>query len=408
MKIAAVFSQFPRYDETFLLRELYGLARAGIEPSILSLRPCRDQVIHARANEFLNRIDYFPWLFGGEIAQATAYWLTHRPRVVARWLGWILSGARRWPGQTARNLALFPKTLAYAYRRREAGLTYVHGFWATYPTAAARLIGELLDIPWGFSAHAHDIYTPNALLVDKLNSARIILTCSEINRQNLCKLAPDATAKIITQYHGLDLEHFSPPATEPPAGGPLRIVAVGSLFVCKGYPALFKAVAKLAQSGVDCKLTVVGDGPQRRELEELAAGLGIGERLTLAGYATEEQMPPHYQNADVFVLTAVPRLHWGIPNVVLESLACARPVIVTALPSLVDVFGEDSGCVFLRGESEDELAAGAAEALVNLARNPEERRRRGQAGRERVSEIFELHRCGQTMANLLRQAAAKP
>ncbi len=404
MKIAAVFSQFPRYDETFLLRELVGLDRAGIDPRILSLRPCRDRIVHSRAQAFLDRTAYFPWLCGRELAAATAYWLRRRPRVVGGWLRWILGGARRWPGQTARNLAILPKTLAYAYRHRDCGLAYAHGFWATYPAAAARLIGELLEIPWGFSAHAHDIYTPNALLKEKLEAARLVLTCSAVNRQNLCALAPAAASRIVTQYHGLDLEHFRPPA-EAPAGGPLKIVAVGSLLVCKGYPALFQTVAQLVRDGIDCRLTVVGDGPQRRELEELAAGLGIGPRLTLAGYATEETMPPHYQQADVFVLTAVPRLHWGIPNVVLEALACGRPAVVTALPSLVDVFGEDGGCVFLHGESEAELTAAATAALTDLARRPEERRRRGQLGRTRVEEIFELGRCGQTMARMLRQAA---
>jgi glycosyltransferase involved in cell wall biosynthesis len=101
------------------------------------------------------------------------------------------------------------------------------------------------------------------------------------------------------------------------------IVSVGRLSEEKGYPYLLKAVARiLPQRPV--KLVMVGEGPQRAELETLARELGIAESVDLIGY--RENPYKYLARSQVFVLSSL----WeGLPAVLVEAMACGAPVVAT-------------------------------------------------------------------------------
>ena len=78
-KIAYVLSQFPSYDETFLLREMIGVEKRGVELYVFSLRPFKDKIIHQEALLFAKRTFYAPFLFSIKIWLAHLYFLLHHP-----------------------------------------------------------------------------------------------------------------------------------------------------------------------------------------------------------------------------------------------------------------------------------------------------------------------------------------
>lgn len=404
MKAAFIFSQFPRYDEAFLLREVKALHDLGVELKILSLRRCRDRIIHEDAKGLVPLATYLPWVLSIEVWMSTVQWLIKKPWTVLGLLRVVLAGTLRAPWQTLKNLLVMPKAMAFAKRMREEKIQLVHACWATFPATAARVVSELLGVPWTLAAHAHDIYTANPLLKENLRAARLSMTCTEVNREHLTRLVPDATDKIFTVHHGLDLNRYSPRANFR-SEDTFHIVAVGSLFACKGYPALLDVLHRLCKRGREARLRVVGDGPERAALEEKARSLGIRDRVEFAGYVTQGEMPSHYQWADAFVLMAVPQIHWGIPNVVIEAMASGLPVVVTQLPSLELEFSERDVGAYLPLSSEAERIDAAVESLNQLAKSRERREKIGERARRKVERLFDITRCAAVMKRHLEKAA---
>ena len=123
---------------------------------------------------------------------------------------------------------------------------------------------------------------------------------------------------------------------EPPAGRP-RVLCVGRLVPEKGQSVLLHAFARLADRGVDAELELVGYGPAENDLKRLAERLGLADRVIFAGAVGQDAIGAHYEAASVFCL---PSFWEGIPVVLMEALACRRPVIATAVAGVRELVRE--------------------------------------------------------------------
>jgi glycosyltransferase involved in cell wall biosynthesis len=147
--------------------------------------------------------------------------------------------------------------------------------------------------------------------------------------------------------------------------GRIRLLAAGSLTRQKGFDLLIKAMADLARIRPEIHLTILGDGPEKRNLEEQIRSLHLSGFITLAGM--QENPFPYLHHADLFILSS----RWeGLPNVVLESLACGTPVIAFDCPGCVnEVFDNPHQGVL--------VPAGDVAALVRAINEHLENRRNG-------------------------------
>jgi glycosyltransferase involved in cell wall biosynthesis len=151
---------------------------------------------------------------------------------------------------------------------------------------------------------------------------------------------------------------------------------------------LLDAVSLLVERGIDARLDIAGDGPQRTYLENKAAALGISDRLHLHGYLNHEQLLDLYRAADVFALPSVVMGRYGrqdvIPNVLAEAMAVGIPVVGTnvgGVSELIDT--EQNGLVVSERDAE-----ALADALERLWEEPAMAARLGRAGREKVERIW--------------------
>jgi rhamnosyl/mannosyltransferase len=193
-------------------------------------------------------------------------------------------------------------------------------------------------------------------------------------------------AKVRVIPFGVDTARFTPPerVMRPPgfptSPGPVGLF-VGRLVGYKGLDILLDALA-----GTTLRMVILGDGPLRGPLTERAAALGLGDRVTFLGAVSNDMLPSYYQAADYFVLPSTTTAEmFGI--VLIEAMACGRPVISTDLPTgvrEVNVAGE-TGLVVPVGDVQM-----LRQALLRLAGDEAERRRLGAAGRRRVEERFTL------------------
>ena len=119
-----------------------------------------------------------------------------------------------------------------------------------------------------------------------------------------------------------------------------QLVAAGRLSHQKGFDLLIEALALC--NGARPRLTLLGEGPLRTDLEQLAKHRGVAHRVRFVGF--QENPYPFFAQADAFVLSS---RYEGFPNVMLEALACGTPVIATPAPGGVSEIAELAGGVVL-------------------------------------------------------------
>jgi glycosyltransferase involved in cell wall biosynthesis len=163
--------------------------------------------------------------------------------------------------------------------------------------------------------------------------------------------------------------------------GERLVISVGRLVYYKGFEYLIRAMTQ-----VDGKLLIIGDGPLRGKLEQLASQLGVANRVIFAGEIQNENVIPYYHAADVFALASVARSEaFGIVQV--EAMAAGIPVVNTQL---------DSGVPFVSIHAKTGLTVppmnqeALATAINQLLDNPDLRRSLGSAARQRARQEFSL------------------
>ncbi len=394
--VGLILSQFPCTDEAFLLREVSLLAEECRELTIFSLRPCGDRVIHEQARLLQRRTLYAPFFWSRALWASHLYFLRVNPRAYAGALGWIFRRHLANPVILAKTLLLFPKMVHFARLSLDRGIQHLHAFWATYPATAAVVTQRLTGIRYSLSGHAHDIYRANPTLAEKIRKARFVLTCTEANRRYLASLANGNRDSVLLSYHGVDLARFA--AVDKSPHQALRILSVGSLLPCKGFETLIAACALLKKSYVAFHCVIAGGGPLFARLKGFAARLGLQAQVELTGPVSQEDLVKFYQEADLFVLPLDPKIHWGIPNVLIEALATKTPVVTCGLPSLTELIQHGvSGWVI---PEKDPRAL--AQAAKYLWANEPLRRRMAETGCQRVRERFDLRVTGEQFKELFR------
>lgn len=152
------------------------------------------------------------------------------------------------------------------------------------------------------------------------------------------------------------------------------IGVVGRLDPIKDHPTLLKAFEEVRAIRQEVRLLVVGDGPERKRLENLA-----GEGVFFLGNRSD--VPDILKDLDIFVL---PSLNEGISNTILEAMAAGLPVVVTRVGGNHELVEDTfNGFLFKPGDSKS-----LASVLLQYLEHPNLRRQHGYAGRQRVQENF--------------------
>ncbi|MBI3999973.1 MAG: glycosyltransferase, partial [Candidatus Omnitrophica bacterium] len=312
-KIAFVVSQFPCYDEAFILREIDALSKV-MDISIFSLKKSKDPVLHDEARELLPKTVYVPYFFSDRIFGAhIQIFFSHPIRYVRAFLRLVIGNLKS-TEFLFKSLAFFPKAVYLAKWIKNKKITHIHAYWATYPASVALVASEITNVPFSFTGHAHDIYLDTTYLAEKINRASFVTTCTQENRKHLMKVAPQVSdSNILVNYHGLNLEKFQ--ANGKMRNSTFEILSVGTLQYHKGFQYLLPALGILKNKGLDFKCTIIGGGPLESDLRKHIRLLELEPYVAMTGPLKQNEVFPYYKRADLLVLMAQPEWHWGIPNV---------------------------------------------------------------------------------------------
>ncbi len=164
---------------------------------------------------------------------------------------------------------------------------------------------------------------------------------------------------------------------------PLRLLFVGRLVPFKGVGMLIDAVARLSAE-IPIELCIVGEGPMAGEWREQVSRLGLTVQVRFTGNLPPREVAREMHAAHVFCLPSV-RESGGA--VLLEAMACARPVIAVGFGGPAEIVDETVGLT-LPPAGPTAVVEGFVSALRDLVRHPETWRRRGEAGRQRAEERY--------------------
>lgn len=298
----------------------------------------------------------------------------------------------------------------WAIRRvvRAARATVVHAHWVIPSGAVAAAAAG--STPLVVSLHGSDVFVAEQHAAIRpaaryaFGRAGWVTACSGDLRDRAVRMGADGARSEVVPY-GVDVERFRP---DDAARARLRdrhgiardagvVLAAGRLVRKKGFEHLIDAAGALARRRPELRLVVAGSGDLDRELRERAAARGIADRVTWLGTVTQPEVAGWLAAADV---AAVPSVRDdagnvdGLPNVVLESLASATPVVATPAGGIGAVAVDRETALVVPERDAEGLAA----AIDELLGDPNLRSRIGRAARarvrahhtwERVAERFE-------------------
>jgi len=354
-KIAMVLSGFPRRSETFALNEIWALEQRGALAAIFATKAGEPFAVQPASKALLGRVQV--------LREGNAQ---RQAEEVAK----LLEGTR---------------------------VSGIHGYFAHAPAELAERVATLLGTRFGFSIHAKDARkVPHDVLDARARKAACVVACNHDVADEL----RNSGANVHLVPHGVDLDRFVP---QPfPDRGALQLLAVGRLVEKKGFHVLIDAAARLR---TPFQLEIIGEGPEEKRLAELIRVHGLESKVRLCGPKTHEDLPEAYNRAHVLVAPSIIDQSGdrdGLPNVVLEAMACGRPVIATGVGATGSaVIHEETGLITEPGDGESLVAA-----INRLTEQHSLLEQLGVQAREHVQRKYDVRQCTEHFHNLLRSAYA--
>lgn len=386
LAVSYIVSNFPKTSESFIVNEIETLLKLGHHVEIYSMKaPLQGEVVHSQ--ELVERVHY-PSIGVAKVAFALGHWVRRSPRGLLRIAVNAIACVRFGPNRFA-GVVYSALWAMYAATELDGRTDRLHAHWATYPTTAAMYVHWLLGMPFSFTAHAHDIFVRPFDLPQKVRSASFVATISEYNRRHiLSNIGERYDDKIHVIRCGVRVPEQAASARVA-LGAPARILCTGTLEEKKGQRYLVEAVSLLSRAGLPVELELVGDGPDRKPLEELVRRLGISDRVRFCGWQPRESVERHLLMADVFALPSIiagdGRME-GIPVALMEAMAAGVPVVTSSISGIPELVEDGVSGLFAKQRS----ASSIASAIASLLEDSALRQRLAEAGTRRVRTEFEL------------------
>jgi glycosyltransferase involved in cell wall biosynthesis len=377
MRIAYLVNRYPAVSHTFIRREIQAVESLGHVVERFSIRDTRNGLIDPVDLEEHQKT--FVLLNLPRCMSATMLVLFRHPLKLLSGLRATLKMSRDGNRGVVRHLGHLASACHLARELQRRQVQHLHAHFGTNSAAVALLAHIVGGIPYSATVHGPEEFDcPEALSLGyKVAHAKFVVCVSSFGRSQLQRWSKtDDWHKINVVHCGLGADYLGRSTNSVPDVP--RLVCIARLSEQKGIFTLLNAAEELARDGMDFELVIVGDGPLRSVLAEKAASERMRGRVQLVGPQTSEQVRHWLETSRCLVL---PSFAEGLPVVIMEAFALARPVIstyVAGIPELV-VNGQN-GLLVPAGNSQD-----LAHALKGVLKMPvAELSKMGQLGRQQV------------------------
>ena len=400
MTIAYVLNTYPQPSHSFIRREVRALERRGLAVHRMAMRRSDLALVDPGDREEAEKTDYVLDAGAVGLARALGRAFVAAPGPTWAALKLALKIGRASPLGRLRHLIYLAEAADVKARCDAAGITHVHAHFGTNAAAVAMLTRALGGPHYSFTVHGPEEFdAPAALsLGEKIAHSAFVVGVSQFGRSQLCRWTPLADWDKVKVVHcGIEPAVFPEPAPPEPHDG-VHLVAIGRFVEQKGQKVLVEAMAALPEGAPPVTLALVGDGELRGDLETAIAAAGLGDRVRITGWLDEAGVRAEIARADALVM---PSFAEGLPMVIMEAMAMARPIISTYIAGAPELVREgEHGWLVPAGDP-----AALAEAMVKLAETaPETRAAMGLAGRARVIERHGIDGQAERLAGFIAAA----
>ena len=370
---AYVLLWFPLSSETFIFREIQRLLACGLPIRVYTmygqkLKGCSDE---------MKQLDLPVVRFGVSatfrILSAFFRALSRNPRGVGKLMREGLLRRMRNAESLGENIWCFLAGFLLAELAMRDKVQLLHSAWGNGPATAAWTASRLTGIPFAFTGRAGDIYPQDGLLREKSRDALFIRTNNMANVDYLRQFCPpEAQDKVHCVYNGLTLN--SPVVCEMPFAAPYR--------------------------------------EWRVRLRALRRRLGLEQVVDMPGFVPHDHILDFIRSHDMLVVPSVVHDNGdrdGIPNVIMEALSCAMPVVATDVCGIREVIIDGETGMLVPQRDPAALAA----AVRRMLADRDAARRMAENGRQRVLHMFDSQANIQALRDLYLRAyndwhAARP
>jgi colanic acid/amylovoran biosynthesis glycosyltransferase len=397
MKIAYLVNQYPKVSHSFIRREISALEASGLSIARFSIRSCESELVDPedkqefQKTQIILNVGILGLLFNLLVLAIT------KPIAFLQGLSLALKVGRRANQGILYHIIYLAEACVLKKWLRKAEITHLHAHFGTNSTTVAMLCQAIGGPAYSFTVHGPEEFDhPDSLaLTEKINRAKFVVTISSFSRSQLYRWCNyQQWSKIHVVRCGVDADYFHQPTI--PITSDANLVCVGRLCEQKGQLLLLEAVKNLINDGMQCQLTLVGDGSLRPEIENLIQEYGLEKYVKITGWASGIEVQKYIMNARALVL---PSFAEGLPVVIMEALALERPVIstyVAGIPELVK--SEENGWL---------IPSGSVPALTEIMRQvlllpPEKLEQMGKAGSVTVKMLHNTDQEASKLANLFQ------
>jgi glycosyltransferase involved in cell wall biosynthesis len=394
VRLAYFTGQYPRATDTFIQREVETLRSLGYHVQTFAVRkPPETENVGTESEVERNSTIYL--LPPVNLLAAHVVQLLSAPH---RYFSAMLLAARTCPpGLKAigRQIAYFAEAAMLSRLMKKHSLSHLHNHFADSSCSVAAIASELGGFTFSFTMHGPaEFYEPNLWWIDEKVKRALFVNCIShfCRSQAMVFSQVDYWDKLRIVHCGVDPGLFE---IKKHREGGSRLLFVGRLVAAKGLPILLEAMTRLKGA----TLQVVGDGPDRQMLEDMAGSLGLSNRISFLGYQSQTQVRDLLKQTDVFALSSFAE---GVPVVLMEAMAAGIPVVATRIAGIPElIHHEESGLLVSPGD-----AAGIASAIRQLLEDPELRNRYAAAGRKQIEKEFNINVETRWLAKILTSALA--
>lgn len=344
VKVAYFLRYYPTLTETFVYREINELVKRGFEITVFSVgtRPDGDLQDELPSVDLVRPSNYL---------MIALFLLPSLPSIIGQ-LIWLL---KRFKFKDAL------KALWLVHKARSFDRIHVH--FAGEAAEWALVASRLYKIPFTVTIHAVDLFKPRLSLPEILKEAQDVITISEHNRV-LLKNRYGVDAHVVKC--GVPKWQDLPPTVTIQ---PMQVLAIGRWVKKKGFERLIRVI-----QNTDIRLVLVSDAP-----DELNKG-----NISVVGLKPPKELKKLMENTGLVVLPAEQAPDGdmdGIPVVLMEALSAGIPVLTTSISGIPELVDNEVGWIVEPGD--DQVLR---EALLEAAKYPDERAKRGLRGPQRLKE----------------------
>ena len=335
MRIGYFTNTYPRAVDTFIQREVIGLRNRGFEVFTYSVRKTDDthDVSNLVKAEKASTFYILPVkLF--ELVYLNFKFLILTPKRYFKAVRMAVKTSRAGFSGTLFQLFYFQESVILAKQLLKDKIQHLHNHLGDNSGNVTLLASMLTEIDYSITFHGpHVFFDPEGwALGDKVKHSKFSVCISHYCKSQLMLFSdPCDWGRLNIVHCGVDPDIHAKFDAKAISN---RLIYIGRLAVEKGLPILFESIKMLREKGHVVSLMLVGDGPDRKYLEELGATLGIGAQLEFKGYASQDEIVQYLGESDIFVL---PSYAEGVPVSIMEAMACGIPVVATFVGGVVEL-----------------------------------------------------------------------